>query len=679
MKNIYIVTTLIALTFVLIVGIVIRYTSAADVTATAEITNTAPTVDTLRVSDKAYTADLYTSSGILPAIGADLVVHINGQITDLNGEADIASSTLALVFHRTTSTNTCTADKNDCYRITTCDTDFTTGDDTQISYNCEVPLAYWIDATDAASDYASDTWTSYITVSDLTASQGALSATIEVNSLLALNIPTVIDYSTRSLGEQSSSTTNVETILSQRGNTKADVEVSGTVMNCSVLGSLSIAAQKWSLTDTGFASSTTLTDALVATARNVSLRTDDINELTANLYWNIGIPTTGVKGQCAGANTILIIAQASGAATELYNLSAGAYQSYAIRADGSLYAWGLNSAGQLGLGDNLQRVSPVQVGSSMNWSKIESGFNHALAIKTDGTLWAWGENGNYQLGLGDITQRTVPTQVGSSTNWMKTIGGAYYSLAIKTDGTLWAWGQNNNGQLGVGDVTYRAVPTRVGVETFWLSAAAGAYHSLVIKTDGTLWAWGQNTSGQLGFGNTAGTSSPKQVGTATGWSSVAAGSFHSLAVRIDGTLWAWGYNAYGQLGLGDTTQRNQPTQIGSSTNWSKIIVGTHDSLAIKTDGTLWAWGQNSTGQLGLGDVDDRLVPTQVGAEATWSKIIAGSAFSLAIKTDGTLWAWGYNPYGQLGLGDTNSRNIPTQIPSFSVAILPQRERRARVV
>ena len=309
MKNIQIFAALVALTFILLVSVVIRYTSAADVTATAEITNTAPTVDTLRVSDKAYTADLYTSSGILPAIGADLVVHINGQITDLNGEADIASSTLALVFHRTTSTNTCTADKNDCYRITTCDTDFTTGDDTQISYNCEVPLAYWIDATDAASDYASDTWTSYLTVNDIASAQGTLSATIEVNSLLALNIPTVIDYSTRSLGEQSSSTTNIETILAQRGNTKADVEVLGTVMNCNVLGSLSIAAQKWSLTDTGFASSTTLTDALVATARNVSLRTDDINELTANLYWNIGIPVSGVKGLCTGANTILIIAQ----------------------------------------------------------------------------------------------------------------------------------------------------------------------------------------------------------------------------------------------------------------------------------------------------------------------------------------------------------------------------------
>ena len=308
-NNIKIFSTLIAVAFILIIGIVMRYTTAADVTTTAEITNTAPVVDTIRIATSAYGTDTLTSGGILPTIGSDRTIHINGQITDLNGETDIASSTLSLVFHKTISTNTCTADKNDCYRITTCATDYTTGDDTQVSYNCEVPLAYWIDATDAASDYASDTWTSYITVSDLTASQGTLSATIEVNSLLALNIPTVIDYSTRSLGEQSSSTTNVETILSQRGNTKADVELSGTDMSCTLLGTIPVVAQKWSLTDVGYTSGTALTTSAASVARNLDLRTDDVNELTANLYWNIAIPATGVKGICSGSNTIAIIAQ----------------------------------------------------------------------------------------------------------------------------------------------------------------------------------------------------------------------------------------------------------------------------------------------------------------------------------------------------------------------------------
>ena len=219
------------------------------------------------------------------------------------------SSTLALFFHKTTSTNTCTADNNDCYRVTSCATDYNQGSDTEVAYNCEVPLAYWIDATDAASIYEDDTWTAYVTVEDFATTQGTLTATIEVNSLLALNLPDAIDYGTRTLGEVSSSTTNVETIITQRGNTKADVQVSGGNMACTVLGSLATSTQAWALTSVGHSASTILTDALVATERNIDLRTDESNELDANLYWNIAIPASGVKGTCTGSNTIAIVAQ----------------------------------------------------------------------------------------------------------------------------------------------------------------------------------------------------------------------------------------------------------------------------------------------------------------------------------------------------------------------------------
>src|SRR3989338_8082959 len=199
--------TLITISFLLIIGIVLRYTQAADVSTSAEIQNTPPTVDTIRFATTAYSADDLTSSGILPNVGTTRTIHINGQIHDDNGEADIASSTLNLVFHKTTATNTCTADQNDCYRITTCTTDYTQGSDTEISYNCEVPIQYFIDATDEASIYPEDNWSAYVEVEDFATAQGTLSATIEVNSLLALNLPDGIDYGTRSLGEQSSSTT----------------------------------------------------------------------------------------------------------------------------------------------------------------------------------------------------------------------------------------------------------------------------------------------------------------------------------------------------------------------------------------------------------------------------------------------------------------------------------------
>src|SRR3989338_6781654 len=142
--NTKIFSTLIAVSFLLILGIVVRYTGAADVATTAEITNESPTVDTIRISTTAYGTDDLKSSGILPNVGTTRTIHINGQIHDDNGEADIASSTLNLVFHKTTATNTCTADQNDCYRITTCTTDYTQGSDTEISYNCEVPIQYFI-------------------------------------------------------------------------------------------------------------------------------------------------------------------------------------------------------------------------------------------------------------------------------------------------------------------------------------------------------------------------------------------------------------------------------------------------------------------------------------------------------------------------------------------------------
>ena len=306
--NIKILGTLIAVAFPLIIGIVLRYTGAADVATTAEIINVAPTVDTIRIATTAYGTDDLTSSGILPNVGTDRTIHINGQISDANGENDIASSTINLVFHKTSATSACVADNNDCYRITTCDTNYTDGDDTQISYNCEVPLAYWIDATDAASIYVDDTWTAYIEVEDMATAQGTLSATIEVNSLLALNLPDTIDYSTRSLGEVSSSTTNVETIITQRGNTNADVYAAGTRMNCSVLGSLATSSQAWALDSVGFSSSTILTDTLSATSRNINLRTSETQELADSLFWNIAIPASGVKGTCTGSNTLSITA-----------------------------------------------------------------------------------------------------------------------------------------------------------------------------------------------------------------------------------------------------------------------------------------------------------------------------------------------------------------------------------
>lgn len=339
--------------------------------------------------------------------------------------------------------------------------------------------------------------------------------------------------------------------------------------------------------------------------------------------------------------------------------------------ENKLYAWGSNSGYVFGdgvtpPGSNVS--SPIQSGSVTIWSKTQIGSGGwVIGIKTDGTLWGWGSNSFGQLGLYDISSRTSPVQIGSGTTWSDFCIGTQHVTAVKTDGTLWSWGRNQAGQLGLGDRTNRSSPIQIGTGTTWASVANDGYGhtSFAIKTDGTLWAWGDNYLGELGLSDTTRRSSPTQVGTGTNWSKIASGKYHTHAIKTDGTLWSWGYNYFGNLGIGNTTNYSSPKQVGSLTNWSKISAFKDGGAAIKTNGTLWTWGRNYAGQLGLGNTTDRSSPVQVGALTTWDKVSPGRNWCFAIKTDKTLWAWGLNNSGQLGLGNTTYYSSPKQVGSLT--------------
>jgi alpha-tubulin suppressor-like RCC1 family protein len=194
-----------------------------------------------------------------------------------------------------------------------------------------------------------------------------------------------------------------------------------------------------------------------------------------------------------------------------------------------LWAWGSNSFGQLGLGDDVTRSSVTQVGSLTSWASISAFGNASVFVRTNGSLWSCGQNNYGQLALGDTTYRSSPTQVGSLTNWSKIQGGEGHCLAIKTDGTLWSWGWNIYGQLGNGSqFDDKSSPIQIGALTNWSSLAAGRFHSLAIKTDKTMWAWGSDTYGQTTI---ADKSSPVQIGALSSWLSVSAGYYYSLAIR----------------------------------------------------------------------------------------------------------------------------------------------------
>lgn len=297
---------------------------------------------------------------------------------------------------------------------------------------------------------------------------------------------------------------------------------------------------------------------------------------------------------------------------------------YIRQADGTLWAWGNNSSGEVGIGNTTSpQTLPVQIGTSSDWISVAGGNFHALAIKSDGTLWAWGRNTNGQLGIGSTTQQTSPVQVGTDTSWASVACGGSHTLAIKSDGTLWAWGANTLGQLGLGNTLPVTSPQQVGSGTDWSVVIGGDSFSVGIKTDGTLWAWGRNDAGQLGIGTTGSPqTTPVQVGTDTNWSNVSSGANHSLAIKSTGTLWAWGGNSQGEAGIGNTTTpQTSPVQVGSDTDWSIIAAGNRFSLAVKTNGVLWAWGINEYGQLGIGNTTTpQTTPVQVITGVGWTAV-----------------------------------------------------------
>lgn len=459
-----------------------------------------------------------------------------------------------------------------------------------------------------------------------------------------------------------------------------------------------------------------------------------------------------------------------GSLTTWSSVAAGRAVVLARRTDGTLWAWGSSSYGALGLGPSVSaKSSPTQIGTATNWSdSIAVGSQEtfdspiAAAIKTDGTLWTWGSNTYGNLGLGHYTSVSSPVQVGTATNWSSVYAsgrtlfaingdqnlwacgegmfsklgldltkptatdsstwsmvsaGSEHCLGIKTDGTLWAWGRSNRGQTALA-VYYTSVPTKIGTST-WTTVFAGTITSAGIRSDGTLWMWGDSSNGEVGNGATGQYSSPIQLGTATDWSKVVIGTggywgnpSHVFAIKTNGTLWAWGSNTYGELGDGTTTNRSSPVQIGTATNWTAISassstnqahsgainslgelhmwgtgrsgecgiydvspidggvnwksvsIGHRHTMALKTDGTLWGWGKNSAGEVGNGIATACLSPVQIGG-ANWASVSAGDSYTLAVKTDGTLWAWGNNGYGQLGDGTTTYRPSPVQIGTLT--------------
>ena len=174
----------------------------------------------------------------------------------------------------------------------------------------------------------------------------------------------------------------------------------------------------------------------------------------------------------------------------------------AIKNNNSIWTWGWGDSGSLGNNSSFDENVPFAMNTNSNWSFISAGRYNSFAIKLDGTLWGTGGNLNGCLGINTtILNTTNLIQITNETNWKQVSASSSFTIATKQDNTLWGWGQNNSYQMGNNSCcTDRLSPGQIGTETDWKLGIACTYTdaALALKTNGTLWGWGGNGSALLG-------------------------------------------------------------------------------------------------------------------------------------------------------------------------------------
>lgn len=349
--------------------------------------------------------------------------------------------------------------------------------------------------------------------------------------------------------------------------------------------------------------------------------------------------------------------------------------------------------------------------------KAAIGSNFMVAVRDDGTVWAWGINDRGQLGVRSETcsHSAVPKQIPGLSDVIAVTAGENFSVALKNDGTVWAWGDNNYGQMGDGrtptyssgysdwiipDYPYTSTPSQVVGLNGITAIAAGRYHCLALKNDGTVWAWGDDRSAQLGDAQNPQwmihgpyQTTPLQVPNLSGIVSISAGADISMVLRDDGTAWVWGdginnrwpvstdvlgvkaiaaggTNRYVCLDEEGNIHSGSDGNINGLSNVKSVAYGGYaigkknendrnHFIVLKDDGTVWTSGDNEHGQLGNGTnyINNGMVQVQGLCDVV--AVYAGPYNCAVLCNGGTIITWGDNTYGQIGDGSQVMRYTPT--------------------
>jgi RNA polymerase sigma factor (sigma-70 family) len=346
-----------------------------------------------------------------------------------------------------------------------------------------------------------------------------------------------------------------------------------------------------------------------------------------------------------------------------------------LAGDGSLWSWGEEDLGWpvLGLAHLDHTTNLSRIGSDTDWVAMAAGGSHNLAIKADGSLWAWGAN--YRSQLGDDTKITRPAPVRSAlgNDWKQVAAGNDFSVALKKDGTLWAWGGNWSGELGNGSTNNSATPVQIGTGTNWVRIWSDYIENVGQQSDGSLWFWGC----QYRWFNDQGTSfpMPTRVSPDTDWVDVSLGDFRAFAIKADGTLWAWGADADIYTG-GDKLLNDRPVQVGTDRDWQACGSSFAGPCALfrKKDGSLWALDDvlDQRSQR-LGNPAWQLQPVSFRRIDLKREVIAFAGgrqkLGVALTRNGEVWTWG-RVFGDHATSDYMGSKGQRQNPKYTTRDTP---------
>jgi alpha-tubulin suppressor-like RCC1 family protein len=341
-----------------------------------------------------------------------------------------------------------------------------------------------------------------------------------------------------------------------------------------------------------------------------------------------------------------------------------------------VYRWGV--VGNRGAIAKLQLDTPTAVtgipSSAGQVTQIATSNSDGYALTSTGAVYAWGVNSYGELGDGRLTPystRAVRVRfpagvtITSLANPMPFDGG----LGIDSKGQAWGWGLNAEGDL-CNEGLIESRPERIRLSGITLATGART-HSL-FDSDGMVYACGSGDAGELGDGSTSPHATPTRVvGLPKGEKVTALTSSWegSGALLADGSYYDWGYNQAGQLGDHTTSDSARPVKLNLPAPVTHVFQGgsgktNGQTIASLKGGAIYDWGANTDGQLGNGTTTSSDVPIKldVPAGVSFTNVTTGGFATYAIDSTGRLWDWGSNSEGQLGLGSSVSvKPRPTKV------------------